>query len=99
MQDEGLSALFMRVGELSEGQRAIYQRQRIMDKRLTELERRKDGSRLAGLIREVATPREWCAILLVVLGAIWGIVTPEDVRDKVRSFLDLPPLSRLERGS
>ena len=92
MHDEGLSALSMQVGILSE-------RQRAMDRRLINLERRKEGSRLAGLVREVATPREWFAALAIALLALWGIVTPEDVRDKVRAYLDLPPLSRLERGS
>lgn len=51
---EGLSALSMQVGMLTE-------RLRAMDERLTELERRKEDLGLAGLLREVATPREWAA--------------------------------------
>lgn len=84
---EGLSALSMQVGMLTE-------RLRAMDKRLTDLERRKEGLGLAGLLREVATPREWAAAALVALLALWGIVTPDDVRDRARALLDLPPLEQ-----
>lgn len=88
---EGLSALSMQVGMLTE-------RLRAMDERLTDLERRKEGPGLAGLLREVATPREWAAAFLVALLALWGIVTPDDVRDKARALLDLPPLEQRGPG-
>ena len=82
---EGLSALSMQVGILTE-------RLRAMDKRLTDLERRKEGPGLAGLLREVATPREWASAVLVALLALWGIVTPDEARSTIRGVIGLAPL-------
>lgn len=98
---EGLSALSMQVG-MAIGHIRAQQRElddlrmwrRRTEQRLKALETPQDRPRLAGLIREIATPREWATALVVALLALWGIVTPEEIRDKVRSALDLPPIIR-----
>lgn len=96
--DEGLSALSMQVGMLTERQRAMDERQRTMDRRLKALESPQDRPGLAKTLRAIATPREWAAVLAVALLALMGIVTPEEVRDKIRSVLDLPPIIRQGPG-
>jgi hypothetical protein len=105
MPDEGLSALSMQVGMAIEHIRAMdreleYLRmwRRRTDQRLEALETHRKRPRLAGLAREVASPREWSIGLAIALLAIWGILSPEDVRDKIRDYLDLPPLNRLGPG-
>jgi len=105
MPDEGLSALSMQVGMAIEHIRAMdremeYLRmwRRRTEQRLEALESRKGRPWLGKTMLEVATPREWSIAMAIALLAIWGILTPEDVRDKVRDYLDLPPLNRLGPG-
>ncbi len=102
---EGLSALSMQVGMAIEHIRTVdrdvgklRKEQQDHAQRLAALERGKERSRLASLMREVATPREWATALVIALLALWGIVTPEEARDKVRSVLSLPPLNQRGPG-
>lgn len=102
---EGLSALSMQVGMAIEHIRTVdrdveklRKEQQDHAQRLAALERGKERSRLASLMREVATPREWATALVIALLALWGIVTPEEARDKVRSVLNLPPLNQRGPG-
>ena len=43
------------------------------------------------ILREIATPREWSLALIVTVLAIWGVITPEDIRDMTRAALGLEP--------
>lgn len=102
---EGLSALSMQVGMAIEHIRTVdrdveklRKEQQDHAQRLAALERGKERSRLASLMREVTTPREWATALVIALLALWGIVTPEEARDKVRSVLSLPPLNQRGPG-
>ena len=95
---DGMSALSMQVGMAIEHIRAqdrelehLRMRMRRTDQRLDALELSSKRRSLGNRMRDIASPREWAIALLVVTGAIWGIITPEEVRDEIRSLIGLPP--------
>lgn len=96
--EDGLSALSMQVGMAVERLRTVQRDQDglrkwagQMDKRVRDLERAQTRPKetIRSLMREIATPREWAMALAVAVLALWGIITPEDIRDMTRAALGL----------
>ena len=48
-----------------------------------------EGPRSGAGSEAPASPREWAMALAVTVLALWGIITPEDIRDLTRSALGL----------
>lgn len=98
--EDGFSALSMHMGtaleKLREHQRELNALKTWRDKtdeRLATLEAQAKGSAFRRFLLELYTPKQWGMIALVAIAALWGIVTPEEARDKVRSLLSLAPSS------
>ena len=94
--EDGLSALSLQVGMAVERLRTVQRDQDGLrkwaiqvDKKVRDLERAQKRPKAGDLLREIASPREWAMALAVTVLALWGIITPEDIRDLTRSTLGL----------
>lgn len=89
---------------VSEVLRVIYRTEGKLDSLVARVDRIEDREHATdkpvrgGLLLEIASPREWAIAILVAALSLWGIVTPEEVRNKARDLLGLAPLSTLARG-